>query len=209
MARRFVLLVVMAGAVLLVCSAVGFAAVRIGTGGDDRLMGTGDNDRITGKGGDDTTVGKAGNDIYYYANGWGKDTVIDSTGSDTLNFSAVTGGITVALCPVLGGMGAQATGSSENKVAFDSRIEKIRGSLGNDTLGGCGGKNTLSGGASDPSGPGPFAEDLLMDFDGMASELPASDDVYLGSTQQGAAAVGGGRWGRRRRRAEPRRFQLQ
>lgn len=92
----------------------------------------------------------------------------------------------------MGGTGGQATDSSENKVAFDSRIEKIRGSLGNDTLGGCGGKNTLSGGASDPSGPGPFAEDLLMDFDGMASELPASDDVYLGSTQQGAAAVGDG-----------------
>ena len=70
MVRRFLLLVVTAGAVLLVCSAVALAAVRAGTNGNDRLAGTRDNDRITYRityrGSDDTTIGKPGNDARYY-----------------------------------------------------------------------------------------------------------------------------------------------
>jgi hypothetical protein len=62
MVRRFLLLVVTAGAVLLVCSAVALAAVRAGTNGNDRLAGTRDNDRITY----DTTIGKPGDDARYY-----------------------------------------------------------------------------------------------------------------------------------------------
>ena len=102
MARRFALLVIMAGAVLLVCSAVAFAAVRTGNEGDNTLMGTRYKDSITGKGGDDRTVGKGGNDTYFYADGWGHDTVVDSGGTDTLNFSAVTGGVSVHLCSPVG-----------------------------------------------------------------------------------------------------------
>ena len=60
------MLVVTAGAVLLVCSAVALAAVRAGTNGNDRLAGTRDNDRITYRGSDDTTIGKPGNDARYY-----------------------------------------------------------------------------------------------------------------------------------------------
>ena len=98
MARRFLLLTATAGAVLLVCSAVSLAAVRTGTNGNDRLAGTRDNDRITGRGGDDTTIGKAGN-------GWGQDTVIDSKGTDSLNFSTVTENVDAFACPGLGGTG--------------------------------------------------------------------------------------------------------
>ena len=55
MARKFVLLMVMAGAALLICSAVAFAAVRSGTEGDDRLVGTKDAHKMIGRG-----VGSAG-----------------------------------------------------------------------------------------------------------------------------------------------------
>ncbi|MDP8899750.1 MAG: hypothetical protein M3N33_01075 [Actinomycetota bacterium] len=193
MARRFVLLVVMAGAVLLVCSAVAFAAVRTGTGGNDRLAGTRDNDRITGRGGDDTTIGKAGNDTYYYANGWGQDAVIDSRGTDTLNFSAVTENVDAFACPELGGTGGQVD-SASGGVALGSRIEGLRGGMGNDRLNGCGGKNTYAGGASQPLGTGTIPADLLLDYDGMpAIGLPASDDVYLPSREgQVVVADGGG-----------------
>jgi Ca2+-binding RTX toxin-like protein len=193
MARRFLLLAVTAGAVLLVCSAVAQAVVRTGTSGNDRLAGTGDNDRITGRGGDDTTIGKSGNDTYYYANGWGRDTVIDSRGTDTLDFSAVTGGITGSLCPLsTDGSGSITGGEPGGSVRFYAPIEGIRGSQGNDTLFACGGKNTASGGGSQGPGPGPVLGGVLMDFDGMPiSPVPGSDDVYLGS-KQGMAVVGDG-----------------
>jgi RTX calcium-binding nonapeptide repeat (4 copies) len=119
MARRFLLLAVTAGAVLLVCSAVALAAVRTGTSGNDRLAGTRDSDRITGRGGDDTTIGKAGNDTYYYANGWGQDTVIDSTGTDTLNFSTVTGA-SRAPCARCQPTGAEASRAAIRAAASDS-----------------------------------------------------------------------------------------
>ncbi len=99
MARRFLVLMSLAGAVLLLSSAVALAAVRTGTAGSETLSGTPEADRITGRGGDDRTVGKAGNDTYFYADGWGRDTVVDSRGVDTLNFSAVTGPIIGSLCP--------------------------------------------------------------------------------------------------------------
>ena len=156
MARRFLLLAVTAGAVLLVCSVVALAAVRTGTNGNDRLAGTRDNDRITGRGGDDTTIGKAGNDTYYYANGWGQDTVIDSRGTDTLNFSAVTENIDAFACPGLVGTVDSASGGVELK----SHIEGLKGGLGNDRLNGCGAKH-LRGGASQPPGTGTIQADLL------------------------------------------------
>jgi hypothetical protein len=92
MARRFVVLVIITGAALLVCSTVATAAIRTGNEGYNTLMGTRYKDSITGKGGDDKTVGKGGNDTYSYADSWGHHTVVDSGGTDTLNFSAVTGG---------------------------------------------------------------------------------------------------------------------
>jgi hypothetical protein len=159
MARRFLLLAVTAGAILLVCSAVALAAVRTGTNGNDRLAGTRDNDRITGRGGDDTTIGKAGNDTYYYANGWGQDTVIDSKGTDTLNFSAVTENVDAFACPGLGGTGGTVD-SVSGGVELSSQIEGLRGGLGNDRLNGCGGQEYLrgrrqpaAGHGHDPGGP--------------------------------------------------------
>ena len=208
MARRFVVLVIMAGAVLLVCSALASAAVRTGNEGDNTLMGTRYKDSITGKG-DDRTVGKGGNDTYFYADDWGHDTVVDSGGTDTLDFSAVTGGVSVHLCSPVEASDSLSSGSDGgNAVTSASRIENARGSLGNDIIGGCGGKNTLSGGGYEPnSGVGPFPGegDLLMDVGGFSLfGIPASNDVYLGS-KEGSAT----RHGWRGRRSGPPRLPLQ
>lgn len=194
MARRFLLLVVTAGAVLLVCSAVALAAVRTGTNGNDRLAGTRDNDRITYRityRGDGTTIGKPGNDArYYYANGWGQDTVIDSRGTDTLNFSAATENIDAFACPGPVGTADSASGGVE----VQSHIEGfLRDGLGNDRLNGCGGKNTCAGDANQPPGTGEIQVDLLLDYEGMpAIGLPASDEVYLPSREGHAVVADGG-----------------
>ena len=195
MARRFVVLVIMAGAVLLVCSALASAAVRTGNEGDNTLMGTRYKDSITGKG-DDRTVGKGGNDTYFYADDWGHDTVVDSGGTDTLDFSAVTGGVNVRLCsPVEAHDGLLSGSDGGNAVTSTSRIENVRGSLGNDEILGCFGKNTLSGGGYEPSrgvGPFPGEGDLLVDVAGFLPSEPASNDVYVGSKEGSATVIN---WG--------------
>jgi hypothetical protein len=178
---------------------VASAAIRTGNEGDNALMGTRYKDSITGKEGDDKTVGKGGNDAYFYADDRGHDTVVDSGGTDTLDFSAVTGGVSVHLCSPVEASDSLSSGSDGgNAVTSASRIENARGSLGNDIIGGCGGKNTLSGGGYEPnSGVGPFPGegDLLMDVGGFSLfGIPASNDVYLGS-KEGSATVldtGGG-----------------
>ena len=71
----------------MLSSAVAVAAIKIGTNGDDRIRGTDSADQINGKGGNDRLNGKARNDTYYFADGFGVDTLIDSAGTDTLNFS--------------------------------------------------------------------------------------------------------------------------
>ncbi len=161
-------------------------------------MGTRDNDRITGRGGDDRTVGKAGNDTYFYANGWGQDTVVDSGGTDTLNFSAVTEGVQVNLCSPVGGGPDGLVSSGDNMVFFGSRIEGARGGLGTDMLLGCGGENTLTGGGN-PSPTGNLSEmDMLLDADGLSisgtdnPDFAASDDVYLGSREGWAIVADSG-----------------
>ena len=83
-----------------------------------------------------------------------------------------------------------------NTVTSASRIENARGSLGTDGILGCGGKNTLSGGGyQSERGSFPGEGDLLVDVAGFKPfEIPASNDVYLGS-KEGSATVadtGGG-----------------
>jgi hypothetical protein len=192
MARRFVVLVIMTGAALLVCSTVATAAIRTGNEGDNTLMGTRYKDSITGKGGDDKTVGKGGNDTYSYADSWGHDTVVDSGGTDTLNFSAVTGGVSVRLCSPVEAHDGLGLPSDGNAVTSMSKIENVRGSLGNDEILGCFGKNTLSGGGYEPSrgvGPFPGEGDLLIDVAGFSPSEPARNYVYVGSKEGSATVV--------------------
>nr|MBC8507270.1 hypothetical protein [Chloroflexota bacterium] len=71
----------------------------IGGSGDDNLSGTDAANVITGGPGDDTLSGKAGDDQYLFADGWGQDTLNDSDGTDTLDFSAVSPAIADPIDP--------------------------------------------------------------------------------------------------------------
>jgi hypothetical protein len=68
----------------------------VGTSGPDYITALSGKDWINGAGGTettpDTTNGGAGNDVYSYADGFGIDTLEDSSGIDTVNLSAATGG---------------------------------------------------------------------------------------------------------------------
>ncbi|MGE3612525.1 MAG: calcium-binding protein [Sulfurimonas sp.] len=59
-----------------------------GKGGNDVITALMGNDTITGGQGSDRLDGGVGNDTYIYSRGDGKDTIIDSGGYDTLQFTA-------------------------------------------------------------------------------------------------------------------------
>ncbi len=174
-------------AVLLVVGPA-LSALRIGTNGSETLTGTKGNDHITGAGGDDMLKGLAGNDTYFFASGWGADTLIEKPGqgTDTLNFRGVTGnglfvGVvrewTASVFFAVWGPGSESiTFSNAGGIA---QIERVIGGRGDgDDIYGGGGAHTLM--------PGGGAGDNLTDYggwnDGPAGrpEIPASNDTYKG-----------------------------
>ncbi|RMG78267.1 MAG: hypothetical protein D6712_21755, partial [Chloroflexi bacterium] len=64
-----------------------------GNGGNDTITANGGTDVIIGNAGDDVLNGGDGDDTYIFDDGWGIDTtpISDSSGTDTLDFTAVAG----------------------------------------------------------------------------------------------------------------------
>ncbi|MEZ5843275.1 MAG: hypothetical protein R3D27_06015 [Hyphomicrobiaceae bacterium] len=63
-----------------------------GRGGDDTIIGGSASDLLFGGSGNDTITGGAGGDFFYFANGFGADTITDfEDGSDRINLTAITG----------------------------------------------------------------------------------------------------------------------
>lgn len=180
--RRTILLLTVMGLTLALSSAVALAAVKIGTEGDDRISGTDANDQITGKGGNDRTNGRAGNDTYYYADGFGVDSVIDNAGTDTLSFAKLTTGVNVYLIPEWGD-GYNAVYDDDDSTLrvsmstprTDYLIENVAGGAGEDYIAGGKGDNVLR--------PGGGATDNLRDWGGYDGStnfpaIPVSNDTY-------------------------------
>lgn len=139
---------------------------------------------MIGRGGDDITNGKQGSDTYNYADEWGQDTLLDPAGTDTVDFSAVSGTVNGALCPeledILGGVAEDYEG---NSVGFTSRVENFRGGAGDNRVFGCTGRNVLSSGGG---------QDNLLDVGGYGQEgtdIPPSSDVYTGFVGTSQASV--------------------
>lgn len=108
-----------------------------GTTGDDYLMGTSVSETFYPSGGNDMISGKAGDDTFVI-NGGGKKIILDSSGIDTLDLSAVTSsGATVDLTN--GGAAGSATielgsgSAATGKMPLDMFIvEDLSGSFGDD-----------------------------------------------------------------------------
>ncbi|SFI90109.1 Hint domain-containing protein [Celeribacter neptunius] len=105
------------------------------TSGDDYIFGDAGNDSITGGGGNDEIAGGEGDDTFYFDDGWGNDIVYGDdwdgtgTGTDTLDFSAVSAPLTVTFTAPEDGTVSDGT----NTVTFDN-IEAIITGSGGDTI---------------------------------------------------------------------------
>ena len=121
-----------------------FTDIITGDGSNNILDGgTGGNNIITGGAGNDTLIGGAGNDTYVFAAGSAFDTLNDTNGVDTLDFSAYT----VALNVNLSITTSQNFTTGAGITSMTGTFENVIGGTGNDTLTGNSAANTLSGGA--------------------------------------------------------------
>ena len=132
---------------------------------DNGLMGGGGNDTLIGNAGDDYLEGDDGDDTYKFVGTveQGTDTVDDTSGTDTLDFSSLNlgAGVTVSLSPsaphyypeqVVSHSGKQLTidglhDSSIENVIGTQYADSITGNALANTLTGGGGNDTLVGGA--------------------------------------------------------------
>lgn len=133
--------------------------------GNDKLTGNAAANLLDGGAGNDTLIGGAGNDqllgglgddLYVFQSGFGKDTVNDAGGNDTLDFSNFATAVTVNL--TLGTASADAGASTLSGL---SAIENIIGGAGGDNLIGNSANNWIAGGAGNDTINGLLGDDTL------------------------------------------------
>jgi hypothetical protein len=163
----------------------------IGTDGADYIKALSGNDNISAGSGNDTTDGGSGNDTYSYENGWEDDTLIDASGTDHLNFSALANGVYAVLVPETASGGiVQGGPNGDDTINFSSGtvVEKVTGSSSKDDY-------ILTGGAANTLRPGSgtggaYLEDVggNNNFSSGVS-IPASSDTYSGFAASGYGNV--------------------
>jgi len=147
-----------------------------GSGNDSLTGSTGDN-ILTGGAGNDTLNGGTGNDTYKFGLGFGTDTLVDFSGTDTLDLTAYATNVAANL-----GLNSY-TESAGNTVSWSAGIvENLSTGSGNDTLSGSSGNNLLSGGLGDDTYAfsGTIGVDTISDALGNNTlDLSAYSDVSL------------------------------
>jgi len=126
--------------------------VLTGNGGNDTLNGGNGNDTLIGGTGDDTLQGGLNDDTFVFnagLAGQGLDTISDTGGTDTLDFSATSGvGITFNLgTTVIQTVALSAPANLRVQLTAVAAFENIIGGSGNDTLTGNSAVNTFTGNA--------------------------------------------------------------
>ncbi len=149
--------------------------------GIDVVFGGDGNDTITGGEGRDLVHGDDGDDRFIATPGDDNDTYLGGDGIDTLDFSAFTSSVEVALG---GGRSAGFVAGTQTGDDMISSIENVIGGSGNDNLRGSGGDNRLEGGAGDDFLYGSGGNDILIGGLG--------DDTLLGSGHNDVFVFGPG-----------------
>ncbi len=157
----------------------------LGNAGADVIEGGNGNDRIIGGDGNDTLDGEAGNDTYVFHNAWGEDSITDSSGIDTLDFSAVTSGLMVDLT-----YSVDSSPMGHSVVFGFNAIENVICGTGNDIISGNTLNNRLQGGRGDDNYYGYHqigqGNDVIYDFDTTGSD---TDTVHFYDGMMGSAST--------------------
>jgi hypothetical protein len=157
MRRQAVLLIAVMMAALFLAGGTALALDKMcpssdvcgGTSGNDLLIGTdagnilspsAGNDQLIGNGGDDILNGGPGSDTYTFSDGFGaNDTIEDTAGSskdrETIDFSKVSSGMTIAAVPENPNIASGASaGTHIVRFTSGTTLENIIGSAGSDGI---------------------------------------------------------------------------
>ncbi|MFZ9413290.1 MAG: beta strand repeat-containing protein, partial [Alphaproteobacteria bacterium] len=174
--------------------AAGTATVVAGAGDTDVLAGIegifggAGNDRLVGDDGVNLLSGGAGNDTL--AGRGGNDTILGGLDSDTVDYSYLSGGVSLALDP-----GPFTVTLAADDTDILSSIENVIGGAGNDILQGDGQANLLDGGTGNDTLSGRAGNDTLAggvgrnkaDYSYLSTDLSVTLG-FLGPTTVTAAA---------------------
>ncbi len=161
--------------------------------GDDTLIGTSANNVLTGRTGNDTLIGGLGNDTL--TGDPGDDRLDGGDGSDTAFYRTATTGVTVNL----GLVGAQNTGGAgldtlvnmENLIGSNFNDTLTGASLGNSTVNGGLGDDTLYVGGNSNTLNGEAGNDVLVDEDQGGSDTVMNGGAGNDSLQSRFATMNG------------------
>jgi hypothetical protein len=95
-----------------------------------RVLGGSGNDSLTGSSVNEYFNGGSGDDAYYFAAGWGGDTLEDPSGNDTIDFAGASNDLIFTIAST----GLQAGDGANTLTVNGNIIEHLVGGLGNDTF---------------------------------------------------------------------------
>jgi large repetitive protein len=158
-----------------------------GNTGDDSLAGGTGNDLLMGEAGDDVLFGGAGNDRVFGGSGSdyvvassGNDTMSGGSGDDTLDFSRMSGSLSIDL-----GKHTASVGSGNAFHASTvSGFEAVIGTTGNDVFVGDRNDTLLMGGAGNDLFRGKLGADTLVGGDGADVFVELKKDTADGSVDK-------------------------
>jgi Ca2+-binding RTX toxin-like protein len=120
----------------------GGADIVLGNGGNDVGLGGSGSDTIEGGAGRDVILGGEGDDLIIGQTDDGADMIFGGAGSDTLDLSALTGGVTVDLGAYTPIGTVRAAGVTDHLIG----VENVIGSTGADVIKASLGINVMTGG---------------------------------------------------------------
>lgn len=163
------------------------ADVLDGGAGDDLLDGGSQNDTIQGGLGDDSLLGQAGNDRFLMEENGGRDTLIGGSGTDTIDTTLITSGVTInytftgsgtftaaGTSASLSSIERAVTGSGDDTIFGGTGADYVETGDGTDSLFGGGGSDTFFAGGGNDLVDGGSSSDTLYGGDG--------DDTLIGGT---------------------------
>jgi Ca2+-binding RTX toxin-like protein len=158
----------------------------LGGSGDDNITGSALDNRLIGNGGNDTLDGDGGDDLYAFADSWGQDQLVDSSGVDTLDFTAATAGLTIDL----DSSGTKVTDGTNTIDWSESVIENVIGGSSTDAITGNAIANILSGGAGNDTISAAGGNDLVLgDAGDDQLDGGSGDDAYQFTGTWGADTI--------------------
>tara|TARA_R110000787_G_scaffold25757_5_gene72250 strand:- start:11946 stop:16268 length:4323 start_codon:yes stop_codon:yes gene_type:complete len=173
-----------------------------GGGGSDTIFGLAGGDTLSGDAGDDTVYGGLGDDTLIGGTGAGYDTYDGGAGQDWVQYSSVTGGVTVDLddgfaysaetdSDDLQNIEHVTGGSGGDTITGSSAANSLLGNAGGDTLFGFAGNDFIDAGAGDDTVDGGSGSDSLLGGDGSDTLIFSGNSGVVANLSTGTSSGAG------------------